>query len=99
MNAKACLKGKRSHWGIENRQHWVLDIAFCENIRQVRKDHAPENFAVLRHSAVNLLKQKKKRSPHQAFVGWLGQSLTVQDSIRLKYDYPILIVEIMIYNK
>jgi hypothetical protein len=60
MNAKACLKGKRSHWGIENRQHWVLDIAFCENIRQVRKDHAPENFAVLRHSAVNLLKQKKK---------------------------------------
>jgi len=59
MNAKAFLKGKRSHWGIENRLHWVLDIAFCEDMSRVHKDHAPENFAVLRHMAVNMLKQEK----------------------------------------
>lgn len=59
MNAKAFLKAKRSHWGIENCLHWVLDIAFREDMSRVRKDHAPENLAVLRHMALNMLKQEK----------------------------------------
>jgi predicted transposase YbfD/YdcC len=59
LDAKALLKAKRDHWGIENRLHWVLDIAFQEDRSRVRKDHAPENFAILRHVAVNMLKQEK----------------------------------------
>lgn len=59
LDAKTLLKAKRSHWGIENRLHWVLDIAFQEDRSRVRKDHAPENFAILRHMAVNMLKQEK----------------------------------------
>lgn len=59
LNAKALLKAKRSHWGIENRLHWILDIAFREDMSRVHKDHAPENLAVLRHMAINMLKQEK----------------------------------------
>jgi hypothetical protein len=49
----------RSHWGIENGLHWVLDVAFREDDCRVRAGHAGENFAVMRHIALNLLKAVK----------------------------------------
>jgi len=50
------LAASRSHWGIENQLHWVLDVAFREDDCRVRADNAGENFAVIRHFVVNLLK-------------------------------------------
>ena len=49
----------RNHWGVENGLHWVLDIAFREDESRVRKGHAAELFAILRHMAINLLKQEQ----------------------------------------
>lgn len=57
--AARVLHAVRSHWGIENQLHWILDLAFDEDHCRVRKDHGPENFAILRHIALNLLKQEK----------------------------------------
>jgi predicted transposase YbfD/YdcC len=58
-SAAALLKVTRTHWRIENSVHWVLDIAFREDESRVRKNNGAENFAILRHIALNLLKQDK----------------------------------------
>lgn len=47
----------RGHWGIENGQHWILDVAFREDESRVRVDHGAENIATLRRIALNLLRQ------------------------------------------
>lgn len=49
----------QSHWGIETKLHWVLDIAFREDDSRVRKGHADENFAIARHIAINKLKNEQ----------------------------------------
>jgi predicted transposase YbfD/YdcC len=58
-NAERILQAVRKHWSIENKLHWVLDVALNEDRSRVRKDQAPENFALLRHIALNLLKHEK----------------------------------------
>lgn len=58
-DARQILHAVRSHWRIENELHWSLDVAFREDDSRVRKDHAPENLAILRHLVLNLLKQER----------------------------------------
>lgn len=70
----------RMHWGIENSLHWCLDVAFNEDACRVRKDHAPENFAVIRQIALNLLHREKtaKTGIHnkRLMAGWDAAYLT-----------------------
>lgn len=70
-NARQALAAVRAHWGIENQLHWVLDVVFGEDGHSYARDHGPENMAVMRQLALNLvrrdtskgsLKGKRKRA-------------------------------------
>jgi hypothetical protein len=50
----------RSHWSVENKLHWQLDVSYGEDDCKVRKDNGPENFSVIRRATLNLLKSDKQ---------------------------------------
>ena len=58
-NAEEFGRSVRQHWGVENSLHWVLDVTFREDNCRIRKDNAAENFAIVRHIALNLAKSEK----------------------------------------
>jgi predicted transposase YbfD/YdcC len=73
----------RSHWGIENQLHWVLDVIMDEDQARNRKDHGPQNLALLRKLALNLAKLEPSKGSMRGKLkraGWdnafLAQILT-----------------------
>ena len=55
-NVKEYAESARSHWGVESSLHWCLDVTFREDHSRIRADHSAENFCVVRHIALNVLK-------------------------------------------
>lgn len=58
-DAKQFAEAVRSHWGIENSVHWVLDVGFREDESRKRKGNSAFNFSILRHIAMNLLRKEQ----------------------------------------
>lgn len=68
----------RGHWGIENRAHWVLDVVFREDSSRIQQRRAAENMAVLRHVAMNLVRQDPAKGSLRAKrkkAGWSNDYL------------------------
>ena len=75
QTASAARLGRivRQHWQIENGLHWILDVAFDEDACRIRRDNAPANWAILRHTALNLLRRHPGKAgvkAKQKKAGW-----------------------------
>ena len=72
--AQTFARAVRGHWAIENSLHWSLDVSFGEDQCRVRVGHAAENFAILRHMVINLLKRDTTKKvglkAKQKCAGW-----------------------------
>ena len=84
LDAKTFAAAVRAHWGIENRLHWVLDVVFHDDLARLRTGFGPQNMAVVKHIAMNLIRaandkhslkvRRKKANLNDAYL----QSIIVQ---------------------
>lgn len=72
----------RQHWGIENSVHWTLDVTFHEDDCRIRSLHSPQNFALLRRIAKEVL--RGKLPPQTLRLNALGREPSFRRSIRQK---------------
>jgi predicted transposase YbfD/YdcC len=57
LSATDFAEAVRGHWSIENNLHWILDVTFNEDLSRLRTGHGARNMAVVRHFALNLVRQ------------------------------------------
>lgn len=62
LTAQRMLEVARTHWTIENQLHWVLDVTLREDAARSRTDHAPQNLALIRKLALNILRQHPEKA-------------------------------------
>jgi predicted transposase YbfD/YdcC len=78
-DAKKLGKVIRSHWAIENTLHWIMDVSFHDDESRIRKGFAPENMAVIKHAALNLLQKNKGKRDSikqlRKIAGWDNERL------------------------
>ena len=73
LTAARAAEAVRGHWRIENSLHWVLDVVFKEDQSRLRKGHGARNMAVVRHFALNLVRQAadpRSIKLRRKVVGW-----------------------------
>jgi predicted transposase YbfD/YdcC len=78
LSAKEAANAVRGHWAIENQLHWVLDVVFNDDLARLRTGHGAKNMAVVRHFAINLVRQAKDKNSiklRRKLAGWNDQFL------------------------
>jgi predicted transposase YbfD/YdcC len=83
-DARGLLQAVRSHWGIENALHWVLDMAFREDASRIRTGHAAHNLSILRRLALNLL--RRETTAKGGIAARLERQLPAQGPVPLECD-------------
>lgn len=85
VDAEKIANSVRSHWQVENKLHWSLDVTFKEDASRMRKEHSPENFSTLRRFALNILRAdpykrslKIKRKKCAINLGYMSKVITNQ---------------------
>jgi len=56
LSPRRVLEVTRAHWSIENNLHWQLDVVFSEDDARTRKNYGPQNLAVIRRMALDILR-------------------------------------------
>jgi predicted transposase YbfD/YdcC len=59
LDAETFARAVRGHWGIENRLQWLLDVVFHDDLARLRTGYGPQNMAVIKHTALNMLSSAK----------------------------------------
>ena len=80
-SAKHLLQASRKHWSVENSLHWTLDVTFREDESRIRKEASPENYAIFRHIALNII---RKNTSIDASVKRKRQMAGLDDDVRSK---------------
>ena len=90
-DAKPFATAVRAHWHIENRLHWVLDVVFHEDLARLRTGNGPQNMAVVRHMAMNLVRAPADRHSLKAWrklanlsPDYLGKTRPTLPAVNLK---------------
>ena len=88
LDAETFARAVRTHWHIENRLHWTLDVVFHDDLVRLRTGHGPENMAVIRHCAINLVRAaddkhslKVRRKKANLEPAYLAKLLTPPDPL------------------
>ena len=74
LSAQQAYQWARGHWAVENQLHWQLGVTFREDAQRLRKEQAPENFSLLRKTALNILQldqsRKMSKKNKRKLAGW-----------------------------
>jgi predicted transposase YbfD/YdcC len=62
LSAEHFAKAVRSHWSIENNLHWVMDVVFHDDLCRLRTGNGPQNMALIRHAAQNMIQAVKSKA-------------------------------------
>ena len=88
-SAEKILNASRKHWAVENALHWTLDVTFREDESRIRKDASPENYAIFRHIALNIIRNNTsieasvKRKKHMAALDDRVRTKLIQDMFKI----------------
>ena len=88
-SAEKILEATRKHWAVENSLHWTLDVTFREDESRIRKEASPENYAIFRHIALNILRNNTsieasiKRKKHMAALDDKVRTKLIQDMFKI----------------